>query len=125
MSSDSGERMPDAPRADLSMPKMLDVKIRKTTFEPRPLRNFVSSLPSSGDAVEFIVKTDGPIPIRALGPALYVGETPITEVSELGPNTYRFVAPMRKNLKRNAAIRLTWTGQPHTGRGRAAFRYRL
>ena len=123
-SSDSGERLPDPPRADLSMPKMLDVQIRETTFEPRPLRNFASSLPSGGDAVEFIVKTDAPIPIRALGPALYVGETPVTEVTQIGPNTYRFVAPSRQTLQGDAAIRLGWTGQTPTAE-QSAFRYQL
>src|SRR4051812_43045800 len=109
---------------DLSMPKMLDVEIRETRFEPRRLRNFASSLPGGSDAVEFIVKTDRPIPIRALGPALYIGETPVTEVTQIRPNTYRFVAPTRKDLKQDAAIRLSWTGQPPTERESTAFRYR-
>ena len=116
--------MPDTPRADLSMPKMLDVQVRETTFEPRPLRNFASSLTRGGDAVEFIVKTDAPIPIRALGPALYVGETPVTEVTQIGPNTYRFVAPTRQTLQRDAAIRLSWIGQTPTAE-QSAFRYQL
>jgi hypothetical protein len=124
MSADSGERLPDPPRADLAMPRMLDVQNRKIKFEPRRLRNFDSALPISRDAVEFIVKTDGPIPIRALGPALYVGVTPVTEVTEIGPNTYRFVAPSRKDLKQDAAIHLSWTGHPPTGKKDAAFRYR-
>ena len=111
--------------ADLSMPKVLDVQIRKTTFEPRPLRNFASSLPGGGEAVEFIVKTDAPIPIRALGPALYVGETPVTEVTEIEPNTYRFVVSALRGLERDAAIRLSWTGQPPTEREPSAFQFRL
>ena len=125
MSGDAGERLPDAPRVELSMPRVLNVRLRETTFERRPTRNFASSLPSGGDAVEFVVETDGPIPIRALGPALYVGETPVTEVTEIGPNTYRFVAPTRKGLERDAAIRLSWTGEPPGEREGAAFRYRL
>ena len=40
------------------------------------------------DVVKVIVRTDGPIPGRALGPALYVGETAVTEeVAEFGPTT--------------------------------------
>lgn len=125
MTSDSGERLPDLPRADFSMPKVLDIQIRATKFETPRLRNFASSLSSSDDAVEFIVTTDGPIPIRALGPALYVGETAVTEVTEVGPNTYRFVAPTREGLERDAPISLSWTGQLPTDRERAIFRYRL
>lgn len=125
MSSDSGKRLPDLPRADFSMPKVLDIQIRATQFEAPRLRNFASSLSSNDDAVEFIVKTDGPIPIRALGPVLYVGETEVTEVTEVGPNTYRFVAPARERLTQDAAISLSWTGQLPTEREHAAFRYRL
>jgi hypothetical protein len=117
--------MPETPRADLSMPKILDVQIRETTFEPRPLRNFTSSLASARDSVEFIVRTDAPIPIRDLGPALYVGQTPLVEVTQIGPNTYRFVAPTRENLQRDSAIRLSWSGQKPTEEQTAEFRYRL
>jgi hypothetical protein len=125
MSNDSGERLPDPPRVDLEMPDVLRVEMRATTFEPRQPRNFESTLPRSDDAVEFVVETDGPIPIRALGPALYVGKTPVTEVTEVGPNTYRFVAPARRDLKRDAEIRLGWTGRP-PAEGRATrFTFRL
>jgi hypothetical protein len=124
MTSDSGARRPDLPRADLSMPNVLDIQTRATTFEAPRLRNFASSLASSDDAVEFIVKTDGPIPIRALGPALYVGETPVTEVTEVGPNTYRFVAPTRDGLKQDAPISLSWTGQFPIDAESSPFRYR-
>src|SRR5690242_6985754 len=112
MTSDSGARAPEPPRADLSMPGVVDIRIRRTTFTPRPLRHFASSLPASDDAIEFIVATDGPIPVRALGAALYVGGVPVTEVEEIGKNTYRFIAPERGNLARDAAIHLGWTGQP-------------
>ena len=125
MSSDGGERLPDLPRPDLSMPKVLDIQIRATKFEPPRLRNFASSLSSSDDAVEFIVKTDGPIPIRALGPVIYAGETAVTEVTEVGPNTYRFVAPTREGLRQDAPISLGWTGQRPRDAQSAAFRYRL
>jgi hypothetical protein len=125
MSSDAGKRLPDPPRPDFSLPKVLDIQVRATKFEPPRLRNFTSALPRSGNAVEFIVKTDGPIPGRALGPALYVGNTPVTESTQLGPNTYRFVAPTRKGLDRDASISLGWTGQPPAESKRAKFRYRL
>jgi hypothetical protein len=124
MTSDSGARRPDPPRADFSMPKVVDIQIRATKFEAPRLRNFASSLASSDDAVEFIVKTDGPIPIRALGPALYVGETAVTEVTEVGPNTYRFVAPTRERLEQDASISLSWTGQLPPDAESSPFRYR-
>lgn len=124
MSSDSGEQLPKPPRTDFSMPEVLDIQIRATTFEAPRLRNFKSSLSSSDDAVEFIVTTDGPIPGRAVGPVLYVGQTAVTEVTKIGLNTYRFVAPARESLKRDAAIGLSWTGQLPSDVKNPAFRYR-
>ncbi|WP_165067074.1 hypothetical protein [Paludisphaera rhizosphaerae] len=124
MSTDSGQRLPDPPRAETAMPNVIDVKTRTIKYEPRKPRNFKSAIAASNDAVEFVVKTDAPIPIRALGPALYVGGTCLTEVSEVGPNTYRFVAPARDALKKDAAIQLGWTGQPPASKAAAKFRYR-
>jgi hypothetical protein len=117
--------MPEPPRADFNLPKVLDIQIRAATFEPRQPRNFSSSLPSSTDAVEFIVKTDGPIPIRGLGPALFVGTTPVTEVTEIDKNTYRFIAPTQRDLQQDAEILLGWTGQPAAAGIPTGFRYRL
>lgn len=125
MSNDSGERIPEGARPDFSMPKVVDIQMRPTTHEPRRLRNFESTVRASDDAVEFIVKTESPIPIRALGPALYIGDTAVTEVEEIGENTYRFVAPAQRELAQDAAVHLGWTGQPPTTREATAFRFRL
>jgi hypothetical protein len=125
MSSDAGERLPEAPRSNFTLPRVLDIQIRATKFEPPRHRNFASALPAGDDAVEFIVKTDGSIPVRALGPALHVGNTVVTEATEIGPNTYRFVATTRAGLVRGAPIRLTWTGQPLGGAQDTGFRYQL
>jgi len=124
MSSDAGNQLPSPPRADFSLPKVLDVEVRATKFHPPPLRNFESSLPTSEDAVEFIVKTDRPIPGRALGPALYVGEMVVTESTKIGANTYRFLAPESERFEQHAPIILGWTGQRPSD-SESPFRYGL
>lgn len=122
MTTDEGGRLPDPPGHGFVLPNILKVEIRAIHFEAPKHRNFSSALRDSRDAVEFVVDTDGPIPVRSLGPVLYVGEVPIMEVSEVGPNRYRFVAMTRKNLKEDTTIRLGWTGQPPAER--REFRYR-
>jgi hypothetical protein len=117
--------MPDVQRVDFSLPTVLDIQIRTTRFEPPRLHNFTSALSSSDEAIEFVVRTDGPMPIRALSPALYVGETPVTEVTEIGPNTYRFVALTRQGLQQGAPIRLGWSGQEPDSTVDTDFRFRL
>jgi hypothetical protein len=125
MSSDQGERLPEAPRLDFTLPRVVDVQIRPTVFVPARRRNITSSLSYSDDAVEFIVRTDRPIPIRALGPALYVGDTAVVEATEVGENTYRFVAPTRAGLEAGAPIGLGWTGLPPGEEGATDFRFEL
>jgi hypothetical protein len=125
MSTDSGKRVAAAPRPDFSLPKVIDIAMRPTVFHARPLRNFASSMPDSQDAVEFIVKTDSPIPARALGPALYIADVPVTEMSEIGDRTYRFVALTGREMALDAEIFLGWTGQPPGTRVPTGFRYRL
>jgi hypothetical protein len=123
MIGDAGDQLPEPPRIEFVMPRMLDVQVQPTRVEPRAPRNFASALPGGGEGFAFVVRTDGPIPIRALGPTLYVGEVAVTEVTQIGPNTYRFVAPARPELKRGTTIRLGWTGQPVAGTESAEFRF--
>jgi hypothetical protein len=125
MSRDAGSRLPDPPAVDFTLPKVLNIEIRRTVFKAPRHRNFKSALKNSNDAIEFIVTTDGPIPARAVGPALYVGETAVTESSEIAPNTYRFIAMTRKGLKRTAPVVLSWTGEVPKPVKNPAFRYRL
>jgi hypothetical protein len=78
-----------------------------------PMRFYVQSKPvESRETIEFIVRTTEEFPVRALSPALFVGDHAITEMSRLGENTYSFVAPETEipRLKQNAAISLGWAG---------------
>jgi hypothetical protein len=125
MSSDAGGRLPDLPRVDFALPEVLDLRIRPTAFDPPRLNNFDSALPRTADAVEFVVTTAGPIPARALGPALFVGETAVTEVTQIAPDTYRFVALTREGLDIGAPISLGWAGDSPEEVKETRFRFEL
>lgn len=123
MATDPGSREPEAPRADFELPELVDVRIRRVQFEPPKLRNFESTFAERHEAVEFVITTDRPIPIRALGPALFVGKTPVTETSPLRKkNAYRFLAFDPQSLKPGAPISLGWSGQPR-GERKSQFVY--
>jgi hypothetical protein len=112
MATDSSGREPEAPRPDFELPELVDVRIRRVQFAPPKLRNFESTFADQHEAVEFVITTDRPIPIRALGPALFIGNTPVTEASSLKKkNAYRFLAFDPKSLKPGAPISLGWSGQ--------------
>jgi len=121
--SDSGHRVPDPPHFEFVMPAVRDVKIEAAKMEGPRLRNFQSSLPIGIDTYAIVVTTESPIPARAEGPALYVGDTVLAEVSEVGPNTYRFVAHAPAELQRGAPMRLGWTGERPMDSGAARFHF--
>jgi hypothetical protein len=109
MSTDSGapHRLPHF--ADLSkLPDVLSLKIRRRHFEParRVTRKGVDHLVS--EAVEFEVKLSEPFPVRALGPALWVGDESLTSAESDGL-TYRFFAFEPDKLKPHARIALGWS----------------
>ena len=126
MASDSGSREADAPKPDFSLPEIVELRSRRVRYEPPRHRNFESSLKGQEDAVEFVITTDKPIPIRALGPVLYVGGVPVGESSPLRKkNAYRFVALEPARLEPGAPISLGWTGVPPDMRRRQTrFAYR-
>ena len=63
-------------------------------------------------AVEFNVRTADQLPIRALSPALFIGEVPVIEFAIVGPNQYRFFAFEFQNLQQGAPISLGWPQFP-------------
>jgi hypothetical protein len=121
--SDPGHRVPDPPRYEFVMPAVRDVRIEAAKMEGPRLRNFRSSLPVGIDTFAIVVTTEGPIPTRAEGPALFIGDAMVAEVTEVGPNTYRFVAHAPAELKRGAPIRLGWTGEGPADRDPVRFHF--
>lgn len=109
MTTDSGapERRP---RPDFRLPRLLSIKARAIRFSPSEKRNFRSRIAALDSTVEFAVETDAPIPIRALGPVLYVGDTAVTECIADDDTHYRFIALEPKALRVGAPIVLGWAG---------------
>jgi hypothetical protein len=122
MSTDAGQLEPRGKRPDLVLPEVTDVRTRRTSLRPRR-RNFDSALPAVEDTVEIVVRTAAPIPARALGPVLHVGDATLTEVTQQDATTYRFVALEPAELRSGADIRLGWSGLPAEDAGDSGFRF--
>lgn len=122
MNGDRGRFDEPGRPADYTLPRVRAISTRITSFEPRR-RHFTSALPVVPDAVEFLVETASPIPIRARGPALYVGETVVMEVSTDDRRLYRFVALHPKELRPGARISLGWLGGREKDRVNTKFVY--
>lgn len=90
------------------LPDVVSLEIRRRHFE-RPRRvtskgvdRFVS------DAIEFEVRVSEPFPSRALGPALWVGDEPLTS-ADVDGLTYHFFAFEPERLRPGAPISLGWS----------------
>lgn len=123
MSTDAGQPVSQAPRPEWQLPDVLDIEVRRIRYQPRRTRNFESALSGYKEAVEFMVRTSGPIPARALGPALFVGDVRVVESEPAGENRYRFLAFDLERLERGAQIAWGWLDAPEEERKRTKFRY--
>jgi hypothetical protein len=124
MATDSNKPLPGQSRLDWNLPEVVDIKIRRVRFQPHQHKHFRSALADYGEAIEFLVQVSGPIPARALGPALFVGDVPVIESEPVDEYVLRFLAFNVEGLKSDAAIAWGWTDMPKKERRRTKFRYR-
>ncbi len=125
--------MPNAPlkptadgrRPDWKLPNVVDIQIRRVPFTARQYKYFRSALADYREAIEFLVQFDGPIPMRALGPALFVGNVQVPEAEAVKDNLYRFLAFDIKRLRPGAVIALGWNSGNESARKATNFRFTL
>ena len=125
MTSDAGYLEPRAPRPQWELPKVLKIRIARVPYEAAQYRHFESVYARYNEAIEFLVQLDGPFPVRALSPVLFVGDTPVTEGEVVDQNVHRFLAFEFEKLEQGAPISFGWPGQPAKVRQQTQFRYEL
>jgi hypothetical protein len=107
-----------------ALPRVLDVEIRPVRY-PQPRRYYVGrERRQTSEAVEFLVRTDAPLPIQAVTPVLYVGTVAVPDYDEAEPNRYRFLAFEPRTLVPDAPLSLGWPGEPPESRVALPTRYR-
>ena len=115
MSADSGSReIVEGEREDLwSMPTILDIEIIHVYYNNPVPYFFKYKINEMQEAVEMVVRTSKKFPVRALSPALYVGDFPVTEYGYESENLYRFVIPGPdiEKLKIGESIPIGWLGE--------------
>lgn len=124
MTADEGARLRRR-RFDLTLPEIRGLQIRRIRFVPPELRNFRSRREPDRDAIEFIVELDGPVPARAYGPALYVGDVEVRDSERIDETTYRLVSLEPESLELDAPISWGWMKDPPPRRHQTTFRFAL
>jgi hypothetical protein len=105
------------------LPDVVSLAIRPRHFDKprRVTRKGVDHFVSN--AIEFEVRITEAFPIRALGPALWVGDEPLTS-ADVDGLTYHFFAFEPDKLKPDALIALGWSS-PSEGRKETRYRFTM
>jgi hypothetical protein len=105
------------------VPEVVSLHIRRRHFD-RPRRVTTRGVDRFvNDAVEFEVQLSEAFPARALGPALWVGDVPLTSAEPDGL-TWRFFAFEPDKLQPDAPIALGWSS-PSEGRRETPYRFTM
>jgi hypothetical protein len=98
-----------APAPDLRrLPEIESLKVVRVRFrKPVPYAEGASRK-EADEAIEFQVTTSADFPIRALAPALFVGDTVVTESKRVAERKYVFVSYGKREYKENAPISVGW-----------------
>lgn len=129
MGTDADLTSADRPeRRDLwTLPALKGVRSVRVRYRT-PRRHLIDGKPVEIDeGVELQIQTDGEIPIRALSPAIFVGDAQIAENVTVDATSHRFFVADEQALRDGDEIRLGWVGQPPPAAPAAAdakgFRY--
>jgi hypothetical protein len=124
MQGDSSSHPRKPPSRDLwKLPRIEKVTIQRVRYQPPRKHVIGGRVVEFAEGVEILVQTDGEIPVRALSPALNVGDAEVVENERAAEGAYRFFVLDEEALDEGAPISLGWVGVPKK-RGKAKFRYR-
>ena len=105
-------REPLEPENPLGLPGVTGVEVSRVKFDP-PRRFYSRGLPvEHKQAVQLLVRTTGPLPLRDLTPVIFIGDVQVNEYEQVGPNLYRFLVYNLEKLRPGAQIALGWPFAP-------------
>jgi len=94
------------------LPEILEVEATRVRY-PQPRIYFVGrEQREAREAVEILVRTSRSLPVMAMPPVIFVGETPILEYGQAGPKRYRFYVFQPERLQAGSPISIGWPDDP-------------
>jgi hypothetical protein len=123
VTTDAGRPLPDDERQDIwRLPDILEIRTEFRQFDPPRRLTLDGRDTYLEEAIEVEVLLSEPLPIRALGPVLWVGDQPLTIAETDGSTLYRFLAPEPDALTPGATIAFGWNS-PASPRLETHYRY--
>jgi hypothetical protein len=96
----------------LGLPRVTGVEVSRVKFDP-PKRFYSRGLlVEHRQAVQLLVRTTGPLPVRDLTPVIFIGDEEVNEYDEVGVNLYRFLVYDLEKLRAGATVALGWPFAP-------------
>jgi hypothetical protein len=125
MATDGGSPIQPRKPFALELPRIVRLRIRRIRFEAPELKYFTSAQSERRDAIEFLAETDGEVPVRAYGPALFVGDVEINQSERIDRTTWRFLSFAPERLKPGDPISWGWMKDPESARTRTDYRFAI
>jgi hypothetical protein len=111
MDGDFTRQEVQAPALDIQrLPEIEYVRAVRVYYDKPVLYAEGALRKEANEAIEFQLTTSADFPIRALTPALFVGDIAVTEGRRVGERQYRFVSYGQPQFEENAPIALGWVG---------------
>jgi hypothetical protein len=126
MDQDFASQEVRAPEPDIRrLPEIESVKVVRVRYRTPVQYAEGASRKEADEAIEFQVTTSADFPIRALAPALFVGDTAVTESMRVGDQKYLFVSYGRHEFKDEVPISVGWFGSGTPERKLSRFTFRV
>jgi hypothetical protein len=96
------------------LPEVSTVIVNRVRYNNAKLRFENGRLVKKFQAIELLLNTSNEFPVRALSPALFIGERILSDFQIVGRNSYKFYAFNPEGLEQGMPIFIGWPGFPKT-----------
>jgi hypothetical protein len=90
------------------LPRITKIRICRVIVAPSKIDRRTAGRSTVSSAIEFIVETDGEVPVRSYGPALFVGDVEINHSERIRARTWRLLAFEPERLMPGSLIAWGW-----------------
>jgi hypothetical protein len=121
-----GSRTPQPEQSNIwQLPGIVNVEAKRVHYDP-PKQFWVNrNVLEVRDGLELLVQLTDALPSRAMSPALFVGDTPISDYEIAGHNLYRFFVIDPTALQPGSNIALGWPQLPNSKMNMSNFRFQV
>jgi hypothetical protein len=96
----------------LGLPRVTGVEVSLVNLSPPRQFYYRGRLVAHNRAVQLLVRTSGPLPVRDVTPVIFIGDVQVAQYRRVGVNLYRFFIYDVEKLRPGAPIAFGWPFAP-------------